>query len=90
MHLDLLGLEPGKEGVAILVGPNGSGKSNYLKTLAQELHHRGLSVVSNTARDRFAGVQNLRRISAFSSPRAIVKQCIARAQRQILRSRYCA
>lgn len=79
MDLDLLGLRPGKEGVAILVGPNGSGKSNYLKRLAEELPYKGISVVSNTARDRFTGVQNLRRISAFNSPRAIVKQCVARA-----------
>lgn len=79
MELDLLGLKPGKEGVAILVGPNGSGKSNYLKRLAEELPHSGMSVVSNTARDRFAGVRNLRRIGAFNSPRAIVKQCVAQA-----------
>ncbi|MER8632724.1 ATP-binding protein [Mesorhizobium opportunistum] len=82
MNLDQLGLKPGKEGVAILVGPNGSGKSNFLKTIATSTNPTGLSVVSNTARDRFAGVRNLRRISAFNSPRSVIKQAIAVSLRE--------
>lgn len=88
MNLDHLGLLPGKEGVAILVGPNGSGKSNFLKTIATSTNPRDLTVVSNTARDRFAGIRNLRRISAFNSPRSVIKQAIAASLRESSASFY--
>lgn len=82
MNIDKLGLAPGKEGVAILVGPNGAGKSHFLKALSAELDKKAISVVSNTARDRFTNTQGIRRISAFNSPRRIIKNAVADALRQ--------
>lgn len=84
MMLTELGLpewsSPG-EAVAIIVGPNGSGKSNFLRALASHYQHRRqVTVICNTVHDRFAGMRNIRRLSAGrseQSPRNIVKEAVA-------------
>jgi len=69
--------------VAILVGPNGSGKSFALLKLAQKYRHRkSVSVICNTAYDRFSGLRGVSRISSGwgrRSPSAVIKNsvCVA-------------
>lgn len=73
--------ETGSDRVAILVGPNGSGKSNFLRDIAIDIRgYRNLSVVSNTAHDRFARMRGMNRMSSGrsgSSPRSVVKNAVA-------------
>tara|TARA_R110002074_G_scaffold395382_1_gene583722 strand:+ start:3461 stop:4639 length:1179 start_codon:yes stop_codon:yes gene_type:complete len=84
--LEQIGLEdlaPGEARIAVLVGPNGSGKSNFLRALALEIRDRkkNLLIISNTANDRFAGLRNIKRISASrvngKSPKSVIKDSVA-------------
>lgn len=70
-----------KEAISILVGPNGSGKSSLLLDLAKNSRAvRDVTIICNTPHDRFAGLRNVKRISAGrtnQSPPQIVKRAVA-------------
>lgn len=80
LGLNGTGLIGGKQ-VTILVGPNGAGKSSLLRELASNLRHSpNLSVISNTAYDRFSGMRGINRTSAGRgrrSPKNVVKLAVA-------------
>ncbi|MEQ3715075.1 MULTISPECIES: AAA family ATPase [unclassified Pseudophaeobacter] len=75
-----------KESVSILVGPNGSGKSSLLLDLAKHSRKvRDVTIVCNTPHDRFAGLRNVKRVSAGrsnQSPPQIVKRAVADSLRE--------
>lgn len=86
MMLDALGLpeyRTDEERVAILVGPNGSGKSNHLRSIATTYRdRRDVTIVCNTAYDRFAGLRDIRRLSAGrggKTPKSVIKEAVTKA-----------
>lgn len=83
MMLGELGLSEypaGDERVAILVGPNGSGKSNHLRSIATQYRdHRDVTILCNTAYDRFSGLRDMNRLSAGrggQSPKSVIKRAV--------------